>query len=187
VAIATPDDVRERTGTVGRPVLGVEVAAFSRQGERLPAGQTGELHVRSPAVFEGYVTGEDAPQREGFLALGDLGHLDEEGYLHVEGREDEMVVVGGENVYPIEVEEAIAALDGVDDVAVVGEEDPEYGEVLTAFYTGSAEPDAIRSACEESLATFKVPRRFERLDALPRTATGKIRKADLPDPGLEKE
>jgi acyl-CoA synthetase (AMP-forming)/AMP-acid ligase II len=70
VAIATPDDVRERTGTVGRPVLGVEVAAFSRQGERLPAGQTGELHVRSPAVFEGYVTGEDAPAAGGVPGPG---------------------------------------------------------------------------------------------------------------------
>jgi acyl-CoA synthetase (AMP-forming)/AMP-acid ligase II len=187
VAIATPQDIRDRPGTVGRPVPGVEVAAFSPGGERLPADQTGELYVRSAAVFEGYVTGEESQQRDGFLALGDLGHLDEDGYLHVEGREDEMAVVGGENVYPIEVEEAIARLDGVDDVAVVGAEDPEYGQVLAAFYTGSADPEAIRSACQNALASFKVPRRIERVDDLPRTATGKVRKADLLDSAGEKE
>jgi acyl-CoA synthetase (AMP-forming)/AMP-acid ligase II len=179
VAIATPEEIRERPGTVGHPVPGVEVAAFSPSGKRLPPGETGELYVRSAAMFEGYVTGEESKKREGFLSLGDLGHLDQEGSLHVEGREDEMVVVGGENVYPIEVEEAVTRLDGVDDVAGIGVEDPEYGEVLAAFYTGPADPDAIREGCERALASFKVPRRVERVEELPRTATGKVRKAVL--------
>jgi fatty-acyl-CoA synthase len=130
-------------------------------------------------VFEGYVGGEEHHERDGFLALGDLGRLDEDGYLYVEGRDDDMVVVGGENVYPVEVEEAISRLDGVDDVAVLGVDDPEYGQVLAAFYQGPADPDDIREACEEALASYKVPRRIERVDELPRTAIGKVIKRDL--------
>ena len=90
-----------------------------------------------------------------------------------------MVVIGGENVYPIEVEEAISKLDGVADVAVLGVEDDEYGQVLAAFYEGSADPDSIRKACKDALASFKVPRRVEKVDSLPRTATGKVLKRDL--------
>jgi fatty-acyl-CoA synthase len=181
VAIATPRDIRERPGTVGRPVAGVDPAAFSPQGQPLPPGKTGELHVRSGARFEGYLGDAEVKERDGFLALGDLGQVDEDGYLHVEGRGDEMVVVGGENVYPVEVEEAISKLDGVDDVAVLGIEDEEYGQVLAAFYEGSADPDEIKKACKEALASFKVPRRVEKVDTLPRTATGKVLKRDLLD------
>jgi fatty-acyl-CoA synthase len=179
VAIATPEDIQDRPGTVGRPVPGVELAAFSPQGERLPAGETGGLHVRSGARFEGYLGDAEVEEREGFLALGDMGRVDEDGYLHVEGRGDDMVVIGGENVYPIEVEEAISKLDGVTDVAVLGVEDDEYGQVLAAFYEGSADPDAIKKACKEGLASFKLPRRVEKVDSLPRTATGKVLKRDL--------
>jgi fatty-acyl-CoA synthase len=179
VAVATPKDIRERPGTVGRPVPGVELAAFSPQGERAPAGETGELHVRSEARFEGYLGEAEVEERDGFLALGDMGRVDEDGYLHVEGRGDDMVVIGGENVYPIEVEEAISKLDGVADVAVLGVEDDEYGQVLAAFYEGSADPDSIRKACKDALASFKVPRRVEKVDSLPRTATGKVLKRDL--------
>jgi fatty-acyl-CoA synthase len=179
VAIARPEDVRERPGSVGRPVPGAEVTAFSPDGRRLDPGGTGELHVRGSAVFEGYVGGEEHRERDGFLALGDLGRLDEDGYLYVEGRDDDMVVVGGENVYPVEVEEAISRLDGVDDVAVLGVDDPEYGQVLAAFYQGPADPDEIREACRDALASYKVPRRIERVDELPRTATGKVLKREL--------
>jgi fatty-acyl-CoA synthase len=179
VAVAGPQDVRERPGTVGRPVPGIEVAAFSERGERLPAGQTGELHARSGARFEGYIGGVEAEERDGFLALGDLGRMDQDGYLQVEGRQDEMVVVGGENVYPIEVEEALSKVEGVDDVAVLGIEDQEYGQVLAAFYEGSAEPETVRKAAEDALASYKVPRCIDRVDDLPRTATGKVLKREL--------
>jgi fatty-acyl-CoA synthase len=164
---------------VGRPVPGVELTVLSEEGKAVPVGETGELHVRAGAIFEGYTTGEGKGHREGYVALGDLGRLDEEGYLHVEGRADDMVVIGGENVYPVEVEEAIQALDGVEEVAVVGVDDPEYGQVLAAFVVGSVEPDAVREHCRTHLSSFKVPRRVEILDDLPRTATGKVRKKDL--------
>ena len=179
VAIATPDDMRRKKGTLGRPVQGVEVAVFSPEGDQLPAGEVGELHVKSSAQFEGYTTGEDKPERDGYMSIGDLGHLDEEGYLFVEGRADDMVVVGGENVYPAEIEDVIRGVEGVREVAVAGDEDAEYGQVLVAFVVGSADPDEILKACRDQLASFKVPRRVEVVDELPRTPTGKVLKREL--------
>ncbi len=178
VAIATPQDAAEHPGTVGRPVRGVEVAVFSRGGKRLKEGRIGELFVKSGARFEGYTSGETKDEREGFMSLGDLGRV-EDGYLFVEGRTDDMVVVGGENVYPKEVEDVIARIDGVRDVAVLGAKDREYGQVLAAFVVGSASPKKIAAACRSSLASFKVPRRIEKVDELPRTSTGKVLKREL--------
>lgn len=179
VAIATPEDHARRPGTSGRPVPGVEVAVFSRDGERLLPGATGELHVRSGAVFEGYASGEDTRERAGFLSLGDMGRLGQDGFLYVEGRADDMVVIGGENVYPAEVEEVIRRLDGVEDVAAFGVDDPEYGQVLVAFVVGSANERRVMEACERELASFKVPRRVKRVPELPRTSTGKVLKREL--------
>src|SRR5439155_26096831 len=109
---------------------------------------------------------------------GDLGRL-EGGYLFVEGRVDDMVVVGGENVYPAQIEEVIRGIDGVRDVVVAGAKDPEYGETLVAFVVGSASPETIQRACEAQLSSFKVPRRIEKVKELPRTSTGKVLKRDL--------
>ncbi|HEX9312550.1 MAG TPA: AMP-binding protein [Actinomycetota bacterium] len=179
VAIATPEDMRRKQGTLGRPVQGVEVAVFSPEGDPLQPGEVGEIHVKSSARFEGYTTGEDKPQRDGYMSIGDLGHLDEEGYLFVEGRADDMVVVGGENVYPAEIEDVIRGVEGVREVAVAGAKDPDYGQVLMAFVVGSADPEEILRACRDQLASFKVPRRVEVVDELPRTATGKVLKREL--------
>jgi len=181
VAIATPEDMRRKQGTLGRPVQGVEVAVFSPEGDRLQPGEVGEIHVKSSARFEGYTTGEDKPERDGYMSIGDLGHLDEEGYLFVEGRADDMVVVGGENVYPAEIEDVIRGVEGVREVAVAGAKDPDYGQVLVAFVVGSADPEEILRACRDQLASFKVPREVEVVDALPRTATGKVLKRELMD------
>jgi acyl-CoA synthetase (AMP-forming)/AMP-acid ligase II len=179
VAVASPQDMESHPGTVGRPVPGVEVAVLDPDGEPLSPGETGELHVRSDAMFEGYVTGDDDVRRNGFLSLGDLGFVDEEGYLHVTGRKDDMVVVGGENVFPAEVEEVIRRLDGVDDVAVFGVDDPEYGQALAAAVVGEADPERIRQACRGSVSSFKIPRRIERVKELPRTSTGKVLTREL--------
>ena len=179
IAVAGPEDMAADPRTLGRPVAGVEVAVLGDAGERGEPGEKGTLHVRSDAVFEGYTSGEDVPEREGFLDLGDVGWVDDEGRLFVEGRSDEMVVVGGENVYPIEVEEAIERVDGVRAVAVVGVPDDEYGQVLAAFVEGTVDPERVRAACRSELASFKVPKRVEIVDELPRTDTGKVRKRDL--------
>jgi acyl-CoA synthetase (AMP-forming)/AMP-acid ligase II len=179
VAIATPEDMARKPGTVGRPVWGVEIAVFSPEGARLGVGETGEIHLKSGALFEGYTSGEQKSSREGFVSIGDLGHLDDEGYLYIEGRADDMVVVGGENVYPAEIEAVIRGVDGVDDVAVFGVPDPEYGQVLAAFIVGRASPDQVKAAARRELASFKVPRRVELVDELPRTSTGKVMKREL--------
>ena len=140
---------------------------------------TGELFVKSDMLFEGYASGEDTKEIDGFLSIGDVGHLDDEGRLFVEGRGDDMVVIGGENVYPAEIEDVIDGMDGVDDVAVIGVNDDEFGEVLAAFVVGSVDPDAVKETAEKELASFKVPKRVEIVDDLPRTSTGKVRKKEL--------
>lgn len=179
VAIATPQDMADEPRTVGRPVPAVEVAVFGEKGERLDAGKHGEIGVRSDASFEGYASGERTKVQAGYLSMGDVGWLDDDGRLFVEGRADDMVVVGGENVYPAEVEEVIQSLRGVREAAVFGVPDAEYGQVLAAFVEGSAKPDAVKAACKKRLASFKVPRIVEIVDELPRTGTGKVRKKQL--------
>ena len=179
VAIATPEDIRTRPKTVGKPVEGIDVTVFSKDGSRLGPNETGELYIRSDILFEGYTSGEKKDEREGYMSIGDYGKLDDDGYLFVESRTDDMVVVGGENVYPIEVEQVIESIDGVTEVTVLGVADDEYGEVLAAFIVGSADPGRVAEACKAELASYKVPRRIEVLDELPRNATGKIVKRDL--------
>ncbi|MDQ3915997.1 MAG: AMP-binding protein [Actinomycetota bacterium] len=179
VAIATPQDMATRPKTVGKPVEGIDVAVLSPDGERLPPGETGELYVKSGVLFEGYTSGEKKAERDGYMSIGDLGRLDEEGYLYVESRTDDMVVVGGENVYPIEVEQVIEDVPGVTEVTVLGLDDEEYGQVLVAFVVGTASAEDVRAACKAELASYKVPRRIEVVDELPRTSTGKVLKREL--------
>ncbi|MEA2486446.1 MAG: hypothetical protein QOF16_100, partial [Actinomycetota bacterium] len=179
VTIATPEDMNERPHTVGKAVRGTEIAVFSDDGDKLPPGETGELYIKSDILFEGYTSGDSKEERDGYTTIGDVGHLDEDGFLFVEGRADDMVVVGGENVYPVEIEEVIEALGGVSEAAVLGVQDDEYGEVLAAFVVGGPSEDEIISACKKELASYKVPKRVEKLDELPRTSTGKVLKREL--------
>ena len=179
VTIATPEDMKSKPKTVGKPVPGIEIAVFSESGQKLGPRQTGELFIKSDILFEGYTSGETKDEREGYMSIGDVGHLDEDGHLFIEGRADDMVIVGGENIYPIEIEAVIEAIDGVDEAAVVGVSDEEYGEVLAAFIVGSATGDEVAKICKKELATFKVPRRFESVAELPRTGTGKVIKREL--------
>lgn len=179
VTIATPEDMKTKPTTVGRPVPGIEIAVFSAEGEKLPAGETGELFIKSDILFEGYTSGETKDERDGYMSIGDVGHLDEDGHLFIEGRADDMVIVGGENIYPIEIEALIESIEGVNEAAVLGVADEEYGEVLAAFVSGSASPDEITNVCKRELASFKVPRRIEKVPELPRTSTGKVIKREL--------
>lgn len=179
VTIATPEDMKKHQKTVGKPVPGIDVAVFSKEGERLASNETGELFIKSNILFEGYTSGESKDERDGYMSIGDLGRLDDDGYLFVEGRADDMVVVGGENVYPIEVEEVIESMSGVDEAAVLGVSDDEYGEVLAAFVVGNIPESEVIDRCKEELASYKVPKRVEVLDELPRTSTGKVLKREL--------
>lgn len=182
VTIATPDDMRSKPKTVGKPVPGIEIAVFSDSGEKLGAGQTGELFIKSDILFEGYTSGETKDEREGYMSIGDVGHVDEDGHLFIEGRADDMVIVGGENIYPIEIEAVIEAVEGVEEAAVLGVSDEEYGEVLAAFIVGSASADEVAKICKQELASFKVPRRIEKVPELPRTGSGKVIKRELVAP-----
>lgn len=179
VAIARPEDMKDRPGSVGRPATGIELAILDGGGHEVPAGVTGEIHVRSDVIFEGYTSGDQKAQKDGYTSIGDLGHLDEDGYLYVESRSDDMVVIGGENVYPIEIENLIEALPGVQEVSVQGIPDPEFGQVLAAFIAGDTSESEVIEACRAELASYKVPRVVRILPELPRTATGKVLKREL--------
>jgi acyl-CoA synthetase (AMP-forming)/AMP-acid ligase II len=170
VAVATPKDADSHPGSVGRPIPGVEISIVDAQGRPVPRGEVGEIVVSGDGVFEGYLDGSG----DSVVATGDLGRLDAEGYLWVVGRADDLIVVGGENVRPPEIEEVVAAVDGVREVAVAGVPDAEYGQVLVAFVVGDAPEDRIVEACRAALASYKVPRKVIRRDGLPRTATGKV-------------
>ena len=178
-SIATPEDMKTKPKTVGKVVEGIDVAVFSEKGEKLPPGETGELYIKSNILFEGYTSGTSREERDGYMSIGDLGHLDDDGHLFIEGRADDMVIVGGENVYPIEIEEVIESIDGVDEAAVLGVTDEEYGEVLAAFVVGSVNEEQVLKTCKSELASYKVPRRVQTLDELPRTSTGKVLKREL--------
>ena len=176
VAISTPEDHRRRRGTVGRPTVGVRLQVLTDDGRPAAAGEVGHLVASTGLEFAGY-TGSGP--RRGAVDLGDLGYLDDDGYLFVTGRSDEMVVSGGENVYPAEVEEVIRGHEQVVDVAVLGVPDEEYGEVLVAYVVGDVDPEGLRDWLRERLSRFKVPKRVVPLDRLPRNATGKVLKREL--------
>ena len=179
VAIARPEDMLDHPGTVGKPVPGIQIAIYNQDGDRLDAGEVGEIYIKSDVMFEGYTSGDSKEVRDGYMTIGDLGYVDDEGFLFIEGRADDMVVVGGENIYPVEIEEVLDNLDGVDDVAVMGVPDDEYGEVLGAFVVGNVTVEQVQKHCRDQLASYKVPKRVEILDELPRTSTGKVLKREL--------
>jgi len=181
--IAAPHDLRAAPGTAGRPPRGTVVRLYDASGREVAPGETGRIYVGSEIVFEGYTAGGGKPMLDGLLSSGDVGHLDEAGRLFVDGRDDEMIVSGGENVFPREVEDLLARLEGVAEVAVIGVEDEEFGGRLKAFVVRSAgstlsEQD-VKGHVRSNLARFKVPRDVVFLDALPRTATGKVLKREL--------
>jgi fatty-acyl-CoA synthase len=181
--IATPRDLRQSPATAGRVVTGARVELLADTGEPVPAGEIGRVFVGNPMRFDGYTGGGSKESRRGLLSSGDLGHFDDRGRLFIDGREDDMVISGGENVYPAEVEELLAHHPGISEVAVVGVDDAEFGQALKAYVVrrSNAELDAetVRHYVRDHLARFKVPRQVEFLDELPRNATGKVMKRSL--------
>ena len=176
VAISTPRDFRERRGTVGRPGPGMRVDVVDDDGTLLPPGEIGRLRVATGTEFAGY-TGSDT--HRGPVEIGDLGYIDADGYLFVTGRRDEMIISGGENVYPSEVEEHLEAHPGITEVAVIGVANEEYGQVLRAYVVGDVDPGEVRGWLKGRLAAYKVPKRVVVVDELPRNATGKVLKRRL--------
>jgi malonyl-CoA/methylmalonyl-CoA synthetase len=178
---SNPHDGARKAGTVGMPLPGVEVRVTGPAGV-LPAGEAGSIEVRGPNVFRGYwnlpeKTAEEF--RDGWFITGDLGAFDADGYLSILGRAKDLVITGGLNVYPAEVEAALDDLPGVRASAVIGVPHPDFGEAVVACVVGGVTEDAIRSALRDRLAAFKIPKRVIVLDDLPRNAMGKVQKAEL--------
>jgi fatty-acyl-CoA synthase len=179
-------DAERKLGSAGRPVFFTDVRVLRPDGSECAAGEVGEVVVSGPNVMAGYWAEPERTAdvlREGWYHSGDAGELDEEGFLYIRDRYKDMIISGGENVYPAEVESALLELPGIDEAAVIGVPHDTWGEVglalLVAAPGAAADPDAVRTALRERLAGFKVPHHVRFVDALPKTATGKIRKPEL--------
>ncbi len=174
IVVSNPLEGERRPGSIGLPLPGVE-ARVDGQG-------VGEILIRGPSLMEGYLGLPEqtaAALAGGWMHTGDLGHVDEDGFLHLVGRAADVVITGGLNIYPAEVEAVLLEHPGVTEAAVVGLPDPDLGEVPVAAFVGSARAEDLVSFCRERLAPYKVPRRIERRDALPRNAMGKVLKGEL--------
>lgn len=177
-----------RPGSAGRPILDAQVRILDEAGHPLPAGEVGLIHVRQPAYpdfsYRGNEAARRAIERDGLISLGDMGYLDEDGYLYVCDRASDMVISGGVNIYPAEIEHRLLTCPGVADCAVFGVPDAEYGEQLYAVVEPAPgvqlEAEALRQCLQGTLSSFKVPRHFE-IGPLPRDDNGKIAKRKLRD------
>ncbi len=180
--IATPADLRAAPGTAGRPPRGVTLKLLDEDGAEVLQGRVGRIFVGNAMLFEGYTGGGDKERVGGLAATGDLGRLDETGRLFIEGRDDEMIVSGGENVFPREVEDALGRHPAVVEAAAVGVDDADFGQRLRAFVVlrSPATEDELKEHVRDELARFKVPREIVVLDELPRNGTGKVLKRELP-------
>jgi fatty-acyl-CoA synthase len=177
--VATPEDWKRAPGTVGRSPVGCTVRLYDDAGRRITSPDTiGRVFVGSGLKFGGYTGGGSKEEIDGLLSSGDVGHFDADGLLFIDGRDDDMIVSGGENVYPVEVENVLLEHPAVADAAVIGVPDDEFGQRLKAFVVvrdgAQLEPDDVRAHVKANLARHKVPRDVVRVDELPRNATGKL-------------
>jgi acyl-CoA synthetase (AMP-forming)/AMP-acid ligase II/uncharacterized membrane protein len=188
-SIGTPADMRAAPGTAGKPPRGTVVRLYDEQGAEVPQGQTGRIFVGNEMLFEGYTGGGTKDVIGALMATGDVGRFDEGGRLFVEGRDDEMIVSGGENVFPKEVEDLLARHDAVSEAAAIGVEDKDFGQRLRAFVViergREASADELKDYIKKNLARYKVPREIVFLDELPRNATGKVLKRELKELDIE--
>jgi acyl-CoA synthetase (AMP-forming)/AMP-acid ligase II len=176
--LAGPADLRASPNTAGRPLRDTTIEIRDQSDAPVPTGERGRIFVSNPMLFGGYTDGGTKRVTRGLMSTGDVGYLDEKGRLFVEGREDDMIVSGGENVFPEEVEHSLLEHAGVADAAVVGVPDSEYGQRLKAYVVPapgmSPTPDDLRAYVRDHLARHKVPRDVELVDELPRNSTGKL-------------
>jgi O-succinylbenzoic acid--CoA ligase len=177
-----PADALRKLGSAGQPLLPMELRVEAT-GRVAAPGEVGEICVRGPMVAAGYYGRPDATAaaiRDGWLHTGDLGYLDGEGYLYVVDRRTDLIISGGENVYPAEVEAALLAHPAVAEAGVVGAADERWGQAPVAFVVarGVSEEELI-AFCRERLAAYKAPRRVIFVAGMPRTASGKLRRAEL--------
>jgi fatty-acyl-CoA synthase len=182
-SIARPQDLSINPATVGPVIKGVKVKLYDDNGKEVPKGQVGRIFVGNTFPFEGYTGGGGKAIIDGLMSSGDVGYFDEHGLLYVSGRDDEMIVSGGENVFPAEIEDLISGHPEVVEATALGVEDAEWGHRLRAFVVktegASIDEDAIKKYVKDNLARYKVPRDVVFLEELPRNPTGKILKREL--------
>jgi fatty-acyl-CoA synthase len=186
VTIVKPGQHTARPGSIGRVVPGNQVRLLDDQGRDVAPGEVGEIYVKNSMLMGGYHADESATRaatKGGFVSVGDMGRFDREGFLYLAERKADMVISGGVNIYPLEIEDALCHHPAVAECAVVGVPHAEWGESLHAFVVvragASATPGDLESHVRAALAAYKVPRAWSFLDALPRTPTGKVLKREL--------
>jgi fatty-acyl-CoA synthase len=186
VTLAGPGDHVSRPGTIGRALRGNEIRLLDEAGQPVPRGQVGELYARNSTLISGYHRNEEATrssQRDGFFSVGDMGRVDEDGYYYLESRKHDMVISGGVNIYPREIEDHLHTHPAILEAAVVGVPDPEWGETLRAFivlrHGADLTEGEVIDYCRQTLADFKRPRKVTFLAELPRNPTGKVLKREL--------
>ncbi|HEX6159044.1 MAG TPA: AMP-binding protein, partial [Thermoanaerobaculia bacterium] len=176
--ISNPYAGERRPGTVGTPLPGVSVKIVGD-----------ELYVRGPNVFAGYWRNEAATREaflDGWFRTGDIGNVSGDGYYTLLGRSSDLIISGGFNIYPREIEELLLEQEGVREAAVVGLADPLRGEVPVAYLVGEFDTAQLEAVCREQLASFKVPRKFVKVETIPRTALGKVQKHLLECGGIRR-
>jgi fatty-acyl-CoA synthase len=188
VTMAGPHDHVSRPGTIGRALRGNTIRLIGEDGRDVKPGDVGELYARNSTLMSGYHKNDEATnsaQREGFYSVGDMGRIDSDGYYYLESRKHDMVISGGVNIYPREIEDHLHTHPAILEAAVVGVPDPEWGETLRAFIvvrTGQSVTEIeVIDYCRRGLADFKRPRKVTFLEELPRNPTGKILKRELRD------
>ena len=184
---SNPYEDERRAGTVGLPLPDVQIRVRAEDGGEIPTGEIGVLELKGPNVFKGYWRNPDKTAEEfradGYFVSGDLARIDERGYVHIVGRAKDLIISGGYNVYPKEIEQAIDELDGVLESAVIGLPHPDFGEAVAAVVVpAEGEPpreEEVIAQLKAGLAGFKVPKRVFVAEALPRNAMGKVQKNQL--------
>jgi acyl-CoA synthetase (AMP-forming)/AMP-acid ligase II len=183
VTIASPADLRAAPGTAGTPPRGTTVSLYDDADQPVEPGTPGRIFVANEMLFDGYTGGGSKAVIDGLMSTGDVGHFDAAGRLFVDGRDDDMIISGGENVFPREVEDLLHAHPEIDDVAVIGIPDEQFGQGLKAFVVLAAgsglDPAAVKTHVRDNLARYKVPREVVFVVELPRNATGKVLKREL--------
>ena len=187
----SPDQILKRPGSVGKPFFHTQVEIRRPDGECCAPGEIGELFSKAPYTFSGYLNRPQATSEtitDGWVSVQDLASMDEDGFLSIRGRMKDMVISGGMNIYPAEIERVVEAIPGVSEAAIVGVPDPEWGEKLHAFVVSEESADIdnhmILAACREQLSTYKIPKIISYVRVLPRNASGKLLKRELRDMAL---